>query len=270
MADGSRVEVSRTDRQDALARAWKERGDAAAFEELCLDFQGMVVKNAAAVARWSGMDLEDLKGAAWEAVVAAVDGWSPERGQAVLSHVSRRVRFDVMRYANFQGCAFTVPRSRREERMRNRLPALLAKYEALGWGETTAADLAARDLGDDPAVVHEMLSTRRPCRSIGQTVDDEETGADPVSSAPSAEEEILPAQRARIVRDLLNGLTPLQRRLVSEKVMSKGQGPSLDSLAEETGIGRGRLSRELRDALSQMRAALADRGLELGDLVNDE
>lgn len=238
-----------------LARAWQQRADRSARDQLVTANLGLVVSIARRY-RNAGVPLEELIAEGNVGLLSAVDGFDPESGFRLSTYAAYWIRQGIGR-----AFAASTPRGRLVARDRRDLTAMehaaRAFYARTGTAPTDAE--LARELGWSAERVRECrgmhVSHSRPC-SLDQPRPDGET-ASIQPAAPAAEAPLAPGGAAAQVDSLLRDLTPFERSAVELRFGLHGTEPrSLDGVACSLGHTR----RETRAVLRAAMAKLARRG----------
>ena len=137
-------------RQNTWAISARDHGDRAAAEHLIADFKGMIVQHAAIAARAFGLRREDFKSEGAIGVLRAIRKYDPARGDFAACAFFY-IRDSINEYGRKNWSDFKIPQSKDEREMHAKLSGLVFMYEGQGWSTSRAVELAAKDLGVDPA-----------------------------------------------------------------------------------------------------------------------
>ncbi|HTZ63474.1 MAG TPA: sigma-70 family RNA polymerase sigma factor [Solirubrobacteraceae bacterium] len=170
-----------------------------------------------------GVAQDELVGVAWEGAIRAVDSYRPDRGTALPSYATWRIRSALLDYARQQD---HVSRNTRRRITQGSLPA--GEYE-----RPVSLDC---ELAEHPTLMATLESER------------EEWEPEPT---------VLLADRDAQLRAAVAAL-PERERIIIEQFDLVDAGVTLRELGELFGVTESRISQIRKQALDQLRDALAD------------
>jgi RNA polymerase primary sigma factor len=249
--------MARATNATRLLRAVR-RGDPTARERLVVAHLGLV-RSVAWRYRDLGLPLEDLVQEGSIGLLDAVDSFDPARDVAFERYARFRIRRAILAALTGQARLIRLPKAIVERR--HALDRVEAAFVAAEHGRRpTSIELAAAT-GLSPAAVLEArsaslspLSLDEPFLPDGSPL--ESVVADPTAGDP--ELEALEHEQAEQLQAALAALPAVRRRVVSRRFGLGGAPQSAAALAAELELSPQRTQAIARDALHELRAALAD------------
>lgn len=197
---------------------------------------------------------DDLRQVAMIGLVKAVDRFDPDHGAAFSTFAGRTIEGELKRHFRDATWALKVPRSAKELHLDVRRAS--AELEQRNGASPTVAEIAdhlgidrddvLRGLAADAAASTEALDVREPDGAI-----------DRLDALAVEDVEIEHVDATDEINDLLSHLSPRDRRIVTLRFAER---KTQSEIAEIEGISQMHVSRLLRSAFAQMRAAATDRG----------
>lgn len=275
----SRSEILDRDVELGLATAWLDNNDYRARDRLVLAYRPLAVNLATAVARQSGMVVEDLVQEAFLALAESTDKFDPSLGNRFGTfarwHIMGQLRRHVMDF--FGPCRIGTNLSDKKVFMQfRRLRAEIEAREQRPLDERGRNEIAERigvprQVVDrmEPRLTHHDVSLDEPLPGedgdTGMTrsnllVDD---GPSPETGAISRHDG---SRTKAILKDLIDELPERERAIVMARLMNEDR-VQLAELGERHGITKERVRQLERKALRQLRRGLEEMGFKAEDLI---
>lgn len=255
--DDTEREPTQRERDAQLVEAARG-GDARAKQALLRRHRPGVVAIARRYVR-PQLRLEDLVQEGYVGLLAALDGFDPERGVTFWTYAHYWVAYRVQRHAFENRRIVRPPRTRVSRRIRGSIRRVRAELEeALGRAPDRAELASAMGVDESELASHEA--------SAGGDVHLEQR-QDPDLPSPTANPEELSAgleahrHRSRALRKALESLDDREATIVERRFFD-ADGESYASLGREFGVSRERVRQLSVRALGKIRANLDD-GAEL-------
>ncbi|HXV76324.1 MAG TPA: sigma-70 family RNA polymerase sigma factor [Candidatus Polarisedimenticolaceae bacterium] len=200
-------------------------------------------------------------------LIKAVDKYDHRRGNRFSTYAYWWIKQAIERAIGNQARAVRVPVHVQDKarRIRRASETLRARRRR----EPTTEEIAG-ELGLTTSKVHEILGSMRdndPLEDPERTFDLVRTASDPQAVCPF--EQVLSAQRRRVVEAALERLTPQEQRLIRLRFGLDGERrPTLQSVGEAMGLSRERVRQIEHRALIKIRSNPTS--AELGDLVDSD
>lgn len=252
------------EREQALARRWRQHRDETALHELVLAYGRLVLGHAARFRRY-GLPVEDLVQEGNLALLQAADRFEPDRGVRFSTYAQWWIRAAMQEFVLRNWSIVRTGTTTMQKSLFFKLRSLRARIEQGGRMSDPSAerDLLAKRLGIDVAEVESMevvLAGRD--RSIHEPAKDgererQETLAD---SRPLPEDVVAHVEIERLahrsIERALAGLSERERRIVVARRLCE-DGATLDALGRDLGISKERVRQLEKRALDKLRACLA-------------
>ncbi|MEQ9242068.1 sigma-70 family RNA polymerase sigma factor [Roseovarius indicus] len=222
--------------------------------------EGLVVKIAARY-RHGPFAMEDLVSEGTVGALEGIERFDPEKGD-LSSICASRIRCRIDEYLHTAGSTVYRPKSRKEKKMRWHLSSKKAGYEAEGFSENRALELAARDIGVSVDHAAAALAIRT---SLQFDSDDDEEWRQFACDSPPVEKQLDGDRVTRALEQAMSGLDDRERYVLNSRLT--GDPKSLDDLADEFGVTRNRVRQIQSGAMDHVRVELEQMGIQLGDLV---
>jgi len=249
-----------------LIREWQELRSERARESLITSYMPQIKSLARRYSRTTN-DLNDLIQEGACGFTIAIDKYEERFGVRLGSFA----KYDAMRcmreYRLENSPSGRLPNSRRTKDMENRVIGVINELESEFWVKLSREEeeLICNDERFDISELDKYRTFTAPPKKLHSS-SDEESGFEPVAD----EFDVIGTMDAPKIQDLLEEvlqrLTPRSRRIIEARYLSD-DFTSLDSLSDELGISRERIRQVEGGAMLDMRIALKEHGLELGDLM---
>ncbi|AEA24558.1 RNA polymerase, sigma 28 subunit, FliA/WhiG subfamily [Pseudonocardia dioxanivorans CB1190] len=222
-------------------------------DDLILTFLPVAERIAGRHASATPWSREDLRQAASEAVVRAVDRWDPERAQGdFLGYLVPCVRGEVLRWFRDQSWSVRVPR-----RLKELSVAIRSAHGPMAQrlGSAPRPSELARELGVDIEEVLEALHAEENHRAA--TLDAPAPGDErlPGEQLGEIDRQLELVEDAETLRPLIAALPERERRILLLRFYG---GRTQSQIGEELGVSQMHVSRLLSRTLARLRAAMLD------------
>jgi RNA polymerase sigma-B factor len=245
------VPVSLNEATDAaLIERWQRRGDDAAREALVHRYRGLVRALAARYVNW-GEPFDDLVQVAWIGLLKAIERFDSERGVQFPTYATPTIVGEIRRYYRDRAWAVHVPRSVQE--LRVRVNATIDQWSAEHGEAPTTAELATfLDVSPDAILDAIHSENARSALALPSSEDDRTASGFDV---PTEERGFDQVDASLLLAGGLDELAERERQIVA---MRFEEGLTQSQIAARIGISQMHVSRLLRRALSQLRAAVGE------------
>lgn len=248
-ANGKGKTNRRAQRGRDLLRAYHECGDLRARDELVEHYLPLVRGIAGRYAR-RGEHLEDLIQVGAMALLKAIDRFDVDRGVEFTTYATPTIAGELRRHFRDRSCALHVPRRLQELNLRIAIVIDTLTTELRRSPTISEVALAAAVTPEDVLEALEIASAQLPLSlSAPATGDDEErleTVGDIDRGYARADARIRLEPAVRV-------LDARKRRIIDLRFV---RGYTQSQVALELGISQMHVSRLMREALNQMRAAM--------------
>ncbi len=258
-----------------LARAWRDRRDERAMQQLVSAHIRLVVAAAYKFKRY-GLMLEDLIQEGNIALLLAADRYDPDRGVRFSTYASWWIRanmqdFVLRNWSIVRGGTTTAQKrlffglQRLRMKIAESTDQMLTSEavddiaEELALPAKLVADMDARMSGGDKSL--DAPVTEDGATELHELVPDPSPGPEDVAIMFRDS-----ATRSRWLKEALRTLPDRERRIISERRLSD-RAVTLEDLGKEFGITKERTRQLEVRALARLRAALADRTDRPSDLL---
>jgi RNA polymerase sigma-B factor len=230
-------------------------GDQGAREALTERFLPLA-RSLAQRYRRSGEPIEDLVQIASLALLKAIDRYDPAQGTAFSSFAVPTIVGELKRH--FRDCSWMVRPPRALQELTLRVEHAVSRLAQDLDRAPTVGELATA-LGSDEEQILEALQARRGRGALSlqapRSGDDEQQPLEETLGSPDAG---FAVAEARVLLDsLMTGLSPRLREMLRLRFE---HGLTQAEIGERIGVSQMQVSRLIRQALTQMRAAAQDAG----------
>lgn len=218
------------------------------------------------IRRYAGsrVPTEELSAEATLGFIKALETYDPERGP-----FSAVVRTQVIKYID--ACAHRLGRStsaaygRQERALRIHGSRLYHRCVDVGLPSSVAIDIVAESMGYDTQHVAASLTTHQ---GADWSLDDGDRANILADGGAAAIETAASADRTRILDDLLSGLPADQAAVIRIRFLSSGGDQlTFGDVGAQLGMSEDSARRRHKAGMTALRAGMAERGLELADLI---
>ncbi len=210
------------------------------------------------------MELEDFISEGAVGVMRAIQVFDETRGP-FSACAFWYIRDSINDYGRKNWSHYTVPQSKSERRLHANIARLVFEYEAEGWSQQRAIELAAHDLGEDPKRAEAAMALRNGRQALSDDAEDGK-GLSLVDDGIDGERATLEAQAVELIAKCMDDLTDIEREVVSECHLAPDP-ISFSELGRRDGMSRQRVGKISAAALGKIGAALRAQGYKLEDLV---
>jgi RNA polymerase sigma-B factor len=241
----------------ALLRAYHERGDVSAREQLIEQYMPLV-RSLARRYSYRGEQLDDLVQIGAIGLIKAIDRFDVDRGVELTTYATPNIIGEIKRHFRDRGWSVRVPRALQElnvqlSRIVEQLTVQLAR-------SPTIAELA-RAAGVEEETVLEALESGRAYSSLslsaGASGDEDEM--DPLEAIGTEEHEYEVSEDRAVLEPGFRVLDERERRILHLRFF---EGLTQSQIAQQVGISQMHVSRLIRRSLDKIRDEIAADGVE--------
>ncbi len=244
-----------TDRD--LLRAYHERGDLAAREQLIERYMSLV-RSLARRYSYRGEQLDDLIQIGAIGLIKAIDRFDINRGVELTTYATPNIIGEIKRHFRDRGWAVRVPRGLQE--LNVKLSKLVEQLTVQYSRSPTISELAKAANVEEEEVL-EALESGRAYSSLSLSVGgDGDEDVDPMETIGAVEHEYEVSEDRAVLEPGLRVLDERERKILHLRFF---EGLTQSQIAQQIGISQMHVSRLIRRSLEKIRDEIAaDEGLE--------
>jgi len=247
--------ASRASDKDLL-RAYHERGDLAAREQLIERYMSLV-RSLARRYSYRGEQLDDLVQIGAIGLIKAIDRFDVNRGVELTTYATPNIIGEIKRHFRDKGWAVRVPRGLQE--LAVQLSRLVEQLTVQLSRSPTIAELAEA-AGVEEEQVLEALESSRAYSSVSLSsggMGDEDGDLDPLETIGTEEHEYAVSEDRAVLEPGFKVLDERERRIIQLRFF---EGLTQSQIAAQIGISQMHVSRLIRRALEKIRDEIASDG----------
>ena len=241
-----------------LLRAYHERGDLAAREQLIERYMSLV-RSLARRYSYRGEQLDDLVQIGAIGLIKAIDRFDLERGVELTTYATPNIIGEIKRHFRDRGWSVRVPRGLQE--LNVQLSRIVEELTVQLERSPTIPELAKAANVEEEAVLEALESGRAYSSlslSVGASGDDEEI--DPLEAIGTEEHQYeVSEDRAILAARVSACSTSRERRILHLRFF---EGLTQSQIAQQIGISQMHVSRLIRRSLEKIRDEIASERLE--------
>ena len=272
LAEAKRFPMLSTEREQELARAWRNHGDEAALRDLVGSHLRLVIKIARGFTGY-GLPISDLIAGGNVGLMQAVQKFDPDRGFRFATYAMWWIRAAIQEYILHSTSLVKMGTTAVQKKLFFNLRRMKGQLERLEQGDLSpeAAEWIASELGVPEADVVEMnqrMSGADRSLNVTMTEDSETEWLDRlVDEGPN--QEILLAdteervQRRKLLHGALAGLNEREREILIERRL-RDEPLTLEDLSQRFHVSRERIRQLEGRAVDKLRKAMLNAARTLG------